>query len=156
MPNSCNTICTRQQRDELLLCFYGNTLYAENTMLWPEKWWFVRFHFESLFSDSGSEGRRKERKLIVKRGEKEKRLRCSEKKVRGRKRETRRGFLLAVICSCALDNLGHFCHCISIRWAETPHLPFISFPFQHLQVICILSVLPLSFIFPHATTFPEW
>lgn len=37
--------------------------------------------------------------------------------------------LLAAICSCALDNLGHFCHRISIRWAETPHLPFSSFPF---------------------------
>lgn len=63
---------------------------------------------------------------------------------------------LAAIGSSASDNLGHFCHCISIRRAETPHLPFISFPFKHLQAICILSVLPLPFISPHATTFPEW
>lgn len=38
MPNSCNTICTRQQGDELLPCCYGNTSYAENTMPWYEKW----------------------------------------------------------------------------------------------------------------------
>lgn len=37
--------------------------------------------------------------------------------------------------------------CVSVRGAETPHLPFISFPFQHLQVICIQSVLPLPLLF---------
>lgn len=72
-------------------------------------------------------------------------------------RGSRRGKAsLAAICSSALDNLGHFCHCISIRRAATPHLPFISFPSPHLQDICILSVLPPPFICPHATTFPEW
>lgn len=36
---------------------------------------------------------------------------------------------LAAIGSRASHNLGHSCRCVSARGAETPHLPFISFPF---------------------------
>lgn len=155
MPNSCNTICTRQQGDELLPCCYGNTSYAENTMPWYEKWWFVRFHFESHFSVESKEGKRGEKDWQWKRERKKRHTDTVREKWEEEGEEWGEASL-AAICSSALDNLGHFCHCISIRRAETPHLPFISFPFQHLQAICILSVLPLPFISPHATTFPEW
>lgn len=100
--------------------------------------------------------RREERRLTEEEGEEEKRLRTAkegEGKEKKKKAQTRLDS--QQFGGSALDNLGHFCHCISIRTAETPHLPFISFPFQHLQAICILSVLPLLFMSPHATTFPE-
>lgn len=156
MPNSWNSICTRQQGDELLPCCYGNTSYAENTMPRSEKLWFLRFNFEKNIPVTG--GREvwkwgKTTEGIRGRERKETQIQWEKSEEDGEKRGEDS---LAAICSSALDNLGHFCHCISIRRAETPHLPFISFPFQHLQAICILSVLPLPFISPHATTFPEW
>ena len=46
----------RQQGDELLPCCYGNTSYAENTMPWFEKWWFVRFDFEKTIPATGGRG----------------------------------------------------------------------------------------------------
>lgn len=124
----------RQQGEELLPCCYGNVSYAENTMLRLEKMviceiWFWKT-IPVMRGRKGGVGVRdkNERKRV---------------KYILRKKERKRGKAwLAGTGSSALDNLGHFCHCISIRRAETHHLPFISFPFQHLQTICILSVLP--------------
>lgn len=103
------------------------------------KWWFVRFDFEKPFQwwEGGRKGERE-----VWEWEKKKMKERDSNTFWGRRRKKRGKAWLAGTGSSALDNLGHFCHCISIRRAETPHLPFISFPFQHLQAICILSVLP--------------
>lgn len=149
MPNSCNTICTRQQRDELLPCCYGNTLYAENTMLWLEKWWFVRFHFESHFSDGGREGRRKERKLIVKEGrEGEKRdLDTVWKKVRGRGRETSRGFACSDLQRCFRQFgslLSLYFYKVSRNTSSAIHFISIPTPASHLHSVSFTSPFHFS------------
>lgn len=51
-----------------------------------------------------------------KRGLKENREKGELKKNRVNAEEEERGSVsLAVVCSRSLDNLGHFCHCISIQ-----------------------------------------
>ena len=108
MPNSCNTICTRQWGDELLPCCYGNPSYAENTMLWFEKWWFVIFHFGNHSSleeeerEGGRERWKRGKRLTGKEGAKESRLRYSEEE---KKREekggrTRQGFTRSNLQQC--------------------------------------------------------
>lgn len=102
MPNSCNENRTRQ-RGELLPCCHGNTSYAENTMLWFEKWWFVRFDFQNHSSDRG-EGEReewkREKKDWQRKRKRKKRESDTGRKKGGRRRGRRQGFTRSNLQQC--------------------------------------------------------
>lgn len=128
---------------------YGNTSYAENTMLWFENRWFVRFDLEKLFQWWGGEmGKWEKKDWQWKRGRKE--IQCSDsvwRKLRVGEREMRQG----LTCSNWQQCFRQFGSLLSLYFykesrntSSAIHFISIPTPSSHLHSVSFASTFHFS------------